>query len=126
MSNLPLATRNLPLKTILVGLLAGFASGLFGIGGGLVLVPAMVYFLKVKQHTAQGTALMVILPTTICGTFYYYQAGFLDLGYLVWTAAGAMLGVLLGSTMAHELHPELLRRGFGLLMIVAAVKMFLG
>ena len=112
--------------TLIIGIFAGFFSGMFGIGGGIIFIPAMIYFLKVPQHTAQGTALIVILPTALTGAMSYYHAGYLNVEYLVWIAAGSMIGVLLGSFFAHELHPNILRKIFGVLMIVAAVKMFLG
>ncbi len=119
-------TCHVPLKTVIIGIIAGLASGLFGIGGGVIFIPAMVYLLDVPQHTAQGTALLVILPTALSGALHYYTAGYLNLEYLVWIASGSMLGVLLGSNVAHELSPKVLRKLFGMLMLVAAVKMFLG
>ncbi len=113
-------------QTVLVGLLAGYISGLLGLGGGIILVPAMVYLLKLPQRQAQGTALLVIVPTALIGASGYFLAGVLRLDYVVWVAAGAMLGVLIGSTIAHKLHPDLLRRLFGVIAVMVAIKMYLG
>jgi len=113
-------------QTTLIGTLAGFLSGLLGIGGGAVLVPALVYLAKLPQHTAQGTSLLVIILTAITGATSYYLSGNLDLGFTLWIAAGSMFGVLLGSFFAHKLHPMVLRKLFGLFLIIVAFKMFIG
>ncbi|MFC1517297.1 sulfite exporter TauE/SafE family protein [Candidatus Margulisiibacteriota bacterium] len=112
-------------RTILIGASSGFISGLLGLGGGIIFVPALLYLLKIPQRTAQGTALTVIIPTALSGSIRYYLAGNLDLNLSVWIAAGSMFGVLAGSLFAHKLHPNVLRRSFGAFMLVVAIKMFL-
>jgi len=108
-----------------IGLLAGFLSGLLGIGGGIILIPALILLLKLPQHTAQGTALFVIVLTSLSGSIGYYFAGNLDINASLWLASGAMIGMLFGALIAHSLPSLILRRLFGLIMILVALKMFL-
>ncbi|MBU0580793.1 MAG: sulfite exporter TauE/SafE family protein [Candidatus Margulisbacteria bacterium] len=116
---------NIP-ETILIGICAGFISGLLGLGGGIILVPALVFILKINQRIAQGTTLLVIIPTALIGSIRYFFAGHLSLPYTIWVAAGSMLGVLFGSFIAHNLHPNILRKAFGIFMIIVAMKMYWG
>ncbi len=113
-------------ETVFIGCIAGFISGLLGLGGGVIFVPAMVYLLQVPQHVAQGTALLVIIPTALSGAIRYYLADNLNLEFTIWLAAGAMFGVLIGSLIAHKLPPPILRKAFGVFIIVVALKMFVG
>ena len=119
------ALKKIP-QTILIGMIAGFVSGLLGLGGGVVLVPSLVFLLRLTQHAAQGTALLVIIPTALSGTIKYFTSGNLSLEYALWIATGSMLGVLLGSLVAHQLPPAILRKCFGAFIMIVAIKMFVG
>jgi uncharacterized membrane protein YfcA len=112
-----------------IGLLAGVLSGLVGIGGGIVLVPALVYFLKYSQHQAQGTSLGVLmLPVVFLGFYQYYkyaqaQGTPIDLKVVGLLAFGFILGGLLGGKIATRIDGELMKKIFAVLMLYSAVKL---
>ncbi|KYP13389.1 TSUP family transporter [Flavihumibacter sp. CACIAM 22H1] len=112
-----------------IGLLAGILSGLVGIGGGIVLVPALVYFLKYSQHQAQGTSLGVLmLPVVFLGFYQYYkycQANGtpIDIKVVGLLAIGFILGGLLGGKLATKIDGELMKKLFALLLLYTAVKL---
>ena len=109
---------------ILIGIAAGMLSGLVGIGGGLVIVPALVYFLGFSQHTAQGTSLaMILLPVGIFAVIFYYKQGHVDIKVVWLLAVGFIIGSALGSKVALNLPQETVKKIFAVLMILIAVKM---
>ena len=108
-----------------IGLFAGVLAGLLGIGGGIVMVPAMVLLLAFDQHVAQGTSLIVIVPAAVAGSWTHHRHGrwnWRDVGAL---AIGGVLGALLGSVTALSIDDELLRRLFALLLLGIAARMLL-
>ncbi len=110
----------------IIGLVGGVASGLFGIGGGIVMVPAMVYFLGTNIKTAVGTSLIVIIPTAISGSFKHQQLGNID-----WRLAAALIplavaGGFLGAALTQALPAATLKKLFGGLIMVAGLKLVLG
>ena len=108
-----------------VGIFAGIMAGMIGIGGGLVIVPALVYLFKLDQHTAQGTSLAVLLPPTgLLAFIEYYKAGHVNVALAVMIAAGALIGGYFGGVWAQDLSGPVLRKTFAALMAVVAVKMF--
>ena len=112
------------LIVILIGIAAGMLSGLVGIGGGLVIVPALVYFLGFSQHTAQGTSLMMILlPVGILAVFNYYKQGYVDMKVVWLLAIGFIVGGYFGSKIAISLPQETVKKIFAVLMIAIAIKM---
>lgn len=110
----------------LIGLGAGVLSGLVGIGGGIVIVPALVYFAKFSQLEAQGTTLALLtLPVVILGSYTYYKSGnvnFLAVGIMAMTF---LVGGLLGSKIALNINHVTLSRLFGLLLLIIGMKMIL-
>jgi len=109
---------------ILIGVAAGMLSGLVGIGGGLVIVPALVYFLGFSQHTAQGTSLaMILLPVGIFAVMFYYKQGHVDLKVVWLLAVGFIIGSIAGSKVALNLPQETIKKMFAVLMILIAIKM---
>jgi uncharacterized protein len=109
---------------VIIGLAAGFASGMVGIGGGLVIVPALVYFLAFTQHQAQGNSLALLLfPVGILGVINYYKKGYVDFRYAALLAVGFVAGSYLGSRFSLSLPQESVKKIFAVLMIVLAVKM---
>ena len=107
-----------------VGLLAGFLSGMVGIGGGIVLVPALIYFLGFSQMNAQGTSLALIMfPVGILAVINYYKQGHIDFNVVFIIAIGFILGSFLGSKLALSIPQQLIKKIFAVLMIVIAVKM---
>jgi uncharacterized protein len=109
---------------ILIGLAAGMLSGLVGIGGGLVIVPALIYFLGFSQHTAQGTSLaLILLPVGIFAVMFYYKQGHVDIKIVWLLAVGFVIGSILGSKVALSLSQETVKKIFAVLMILIAIKM---
>ena len=111
------------LALLAIGLTAGVLAGLLGIGGGLLMVPAMVLISGFDQHVAQGTSLLVIIPAAALGSFTHHRHGRLDLRDAAALAVGGVLGALLGSVTALSLDDEILQRLFAILIIVMAVRM---
>jgi uncharacterized protein len=108
-----------------VGIAAGFLAGLLGIGGGLLMVPAMVLLLGFDQHLAQGTSLLVVIPAATTGAWSHYRSGRWTFRDAAWLAVGGVLGAALGSATALALDDELLRRLFALLLLAIAARMVL-
>jgi uncharacterized protein len=122
-------TAQLMLIIAIIGLLAGILSGLVGIGGGIILVPALVYFLHYTQHQAQGTSLGVLaLPVVLIAFLKYYsdckQMGTpIDFKIIGLLAIGFVVGGYLGSALALKLDKEILKRIFAVILIYTAFKM---
>ena len=109
---------------ILVGIGAGMLSGLVGVGGGLVIVPALVYFIGFSQKTAQGTSLgLILLPVGIFGVLQYYKQGHVDFRIVGILAIGFLAGSFFGSKIALSLPQETVKKIFAVLMILIAIKM---
>jgi uncharacterized membrane protein YfcA len=108
------------------GLCVGILSGFLGIGGGVVMVPIMVFMWKVEQHKANATSLAVILPTSIVGSIMYQQQGNLDVILAVKIALGGIVGAYFGSILACRLPAATLKKLFGGLLIFIGVRMVMG
>ena len=109
---------------ILVGVAAGMLSGLVGVGGGIIIVPSLVYFIGFSQKTAQGTSLaLIMLPVGIFGVMQYYKQGHVDYKIVGILAIGFLAGSYFGSKLALTISQETLKKVFAMLMIVIAVKM---
>ncbi|MDP9067499.1 MAG: sulfite exporter TauE/SafE family protein [Actinomycetota bacterium] len=108
-----------------VGLIVGGLSAIFGIGGGLLMVPVMVLGYGIDQHAAQGTALAVIVPTALVGAIAHHRRGFVDLRLAAAMALGGTLSVYLGADLALRIEPDLLQRIFGGVVIAVGVRLVL-
>ncbi len=108
-----------------VGLLAGVLSGVFGVGGGALLVPAMVIVLGYGQHLAQGTSLLVIIPTAIAGTLANRRFGMIDARQAVTVAVGGMIGAVIGGRAALVLDDRSLRLLFVAYLLVIGLPLLL-
>lgn len=109
---------------IMVGIAAGILSGLVGVGGGIIIVPALVYFIGFSQKTAQGTSLaMIMLPVGIFGVMQYYKQGHVDFKIVGLLAIGFLAGSFFGSKIALSISQETLKKVFAMLMILIAIKM---
>jgi uncharacterized protein len=106
-----------------IGLIAGLLAGLLGIGGGVVMVPAMVLIMGMDQHIAQGTSLLVIIPAAAFGSFTHHRHGRLALRDAAALAVGGVLGAILGSVTALSLDDQLLQRLFAVLILIVAVRL---
>lgn len=111
----------------LIGLVAGVVSGLFGIGGAIVIVPALVLLAKLPQHTASGTSLAsLLLPVGLLGALEYYRRGQVNVAYAAIIAAGLFVGALVGAQLAGGLSDTVLRRAFGAFLLLVAGKLLVG
>jgi len=109
---------------LIVGFIAGMLSGLIGIGGGLVIVPALVYLIGFSQHEAQGTSLgLLLLPAGILAVIQYYKQGDIDFRIVAMLAVGFLAGGYFGSKLALSLQQDTLKKVFAILLIIIAVKM---
>ena len=112
---------------IAIGLLSGVVSGLFGIGGGVIIVPALVYLLGYTQHAATGTSLAVLLPPVgLAAVLEYYRNGNVDLKAALVIALALFLGGGVGAIVAHYLSGPLLRLGFGVFIVVVGISLVFG
>ena len=116
------------LLLLAIGLGAGILSGVFGIGGGIVIVPALIYLAKMPPQQAAGTSLAaLVLPLgAAIGAATYYRAGHLQLRDALFIALGMAVGAWMGAWVATHVDATLLKRGFALLMVVMAVKLWVG
>lgn len=114
---------------MIIGLMAGILSGLIGVGGGIILVPALIYFLGYTQHQAQGTSLGVLtFPVVILAFLTYYQEckkmnAPLDFKVIALLATGFILGGYLGSHIAVKIDKDLLKKIFAVILFYTAFKM---
>ena len=111
------------LPLALIGMGAGLLSGMFGVGGGTVMVPAMVLTLAFDQHRAQATSLAAIVPIAIVGAVIFGAGDSVNLVAGVLLAAGSLLGVQAGARLMHRLSAAWLSRIFGVFLVVVAITM---
>jgi len=110
---------------IMMGLAMGLLSGILGVGGGVILIPMLVFFLGTAQHIAQGVSLTVIIPTSIAGLIAMHKNKLLDLPLSAWIAAASIAGTLLTSNLVQYVPGDVLRKTFGAFVIYAGIRMLL-
>jgi len=108
-----------------VGAAAGLLSGLFGVGGGILMVPAMVLFIGFGQHRAQATSLAAIVPIAAVGALVFGRADSVDLTAALVLAGGSVLGVQAGARLMHRLSDQRLTWIFGTFLIIVALAMLI-
>ena len=109
---------------VLVGLAAGMLSGLVGVGGGIIIVPALIYILGFNQHQAMGTSLgILLLPAGILAVMNYYKKGYIDIKVVVILFAGFVIGGYFGSKISLGMQESMLRKIFAIVLILIAGKM---
>jgi uncharacterized protein len=112
------------LLVLLIGLAAGVLSGLLGIGGGILLVPCLVYVFGLSQHAAQGTTLALMVPPIgLLAPWTYYKEGYVDVRIAAVICLGFFLGGLFGAKFATSINEEFLKKVFGIALLLVAVKM---
>ncbi len=109
------------LNLIVLGLVAGLLSGIFGIGGGVVLVPALLIFSQLEIKQAIGVSLAVIVPTAFSGALKHYYAGNIDLQLSLLIAVGGVIGGLLGASLAQYLPAATLKKVYGVFLILVGL-----
>jgi uncharacterized protein len=108
---------------VALGILVGFFSSMVGIGGGLILVPCLVAFYGLNQHTAQGTTLaMLSLPVAAISAFTYYKNGAVDWKLALLLSVGFLIGSYFGSNIAVNLNANILKKIFAIVMLAVATK----
>lgn len=119
-------TVNMILLLALIGVLAGILSGLVGVGGGIVMVPLLIYFMGFNQHQAQGTSLTVlVVPVTAAAVYNYYKEGYVDWRYAAIIALFFVIGGYFGSKLAVNIDQKMLKKIFAVILIFVAGKMLL-
>ena len=114
------------LSYIILGIIAGFVGGALGLGGGAIMVPALVLLFGLTQHQAQGTALAVMLPPVfILAVLRYYYAGNVKIQMALFICCGFVLGAFLGAHLVQNLPAPVLKRVFGVILILIGIKMAL-
>ena len=109
---------------IAIGIAGGVLSGMFGVGGGIVIVPAFVFFLGMSQHEAQGTSLgLMLFPIGILAAYNYYHSGQMDIKAGLIVAATFVIGGYFGSKISLAIDQTMLKRVFGVLMLLISLKL---
>ena len=115
----------LVLVVIGFGVFVGVLSGIFGVGGGIVMVPFMVLVLEDSQHVAEGTSLLVIVFTAAAGVFALRKSGHVEFKHAGWLAVGGIVGSVLGAILALQISAETLENIFAALVVVSGIRLVL-
>ena len=111
---------------IVIGIITGFMAGMLGIGGAIIMIPALVFLMGISQQTAQGTSLAVMLPPVgIIAAYNYYKAGEVNIKFAIVLAIFFLVGSYFGSKFALILPQAVLKKIFGILLLLVAAKMLL-
>jgi uncharacterized membrane protein YfcA len=114
------------LTLVAIGLVAGVLSGIFGIGGGIIIVPLLVFAAKFSQKMATGTSIAVfVLPVAILGAYAHYRAGNVNVKASLLIAAGLFVGSLLGAQISLGMSDSLLKRAFAVLLVAVAARLWM-
>jgi len=117
-------TTELAITLLLIGLAAGVLSGLVGVGGGLIVVPALIFFMGYNQHQAQGTSLgLLLLPVGILAVINYYNKGYIDIRVVAVMSIAFVLGGWLGSKLALSLSETTVKKIFAAFLFYSAFKL---
>jgi len=109
---------------VVIGLAAGFLGGMIGLGGAIILIPALVMFLAMDQRMAQGTTIAIMLPPIgVFAAFNYYRAGYVNIKYALIIAVVFMIGGYLGSKVALNVPVNTLKKIFAVVLVAVAAKM---
>lgn len=108
---------------VILGVAAGLLAGMFGIGGGIIIIPTLIYLFGYSQHQAQGTSIAIlVLPIGILGAIRYYQQGYVNLKAVGLISLGFFLAALVGAKFAVSISDALLRKCFGVFLLVVAIR----
>lgn len=111
---------------IVIGIITGVMAGMLGIGGAIIMIPALVFLLGISQQTAQGTSLAVMLPPIgVIAAYNYYKAGQVNIRFAIILAVFFLVGSYFGSKLALTIPQNVLKKIFGVLLLLVAAKMLL-
>jgi uncharacterized membrane protein YfcA len=111
---------------LVLGLIAGVLAGMFGIGGGIVIVPALIYFFNLSDKAALGTSLAALIPPVgLLGAIEYYRAGYMNMRFAALIAVGLVVGALFGAKIMLGLPPHVAKRVYGVFLAIIAARMLL-
>jgi len=113
------------IKKILLGMIAGFISGLFAAGGGMIVVPALVYVFELDEAKARATCIFAILPMVIVSGFFYYNNNYLDWSIGIKCAIGGIIGGFIGAKLLKKLSAKVLKIVFIIFLIYVSIKMII-
>ena len=109
-----------------VGLAAGVAAGMFGIGGGLIIVPALIFLLGLKEKQAIGTSLAALIPPVgLLGAAEYYRSGYINIKYAALIAVGLFIGAYFGAKLVISMPDALIRRIYAIFLLAIAARMLI-
>lgn len=112
---------------LLTGILAGFVSGAMGVGGAIIIVPFLVFFLGLTQHEAQGTSLAVLLlPVGIFAVINYAKNGFVNYKFALVLIVAFVIGSYIGSALIINLPDKIIQKSFAVLLLIMGIKMLFG
>ncbi|MCI8362078.1 MAG: sulfite exporter TauE/SafE family protein [Clostridia bacterium] len=114
------------LKKALIGIIAGIICGLFASGGGLILVPAFIYLLKMEDKKARGTAVLCILPMVITSSIFYYKDKFINWQIGIMCAIGGIVGGIIGAKLLKKLKTKYVRILFTCFLLYVSIKILIG
>jgi uncharacterized protein len=111
---------------VVIGIITGVMAGMLGIGGAIIMIPALVFLLGISQQNAQGTSLAVMLPPVgIIAAYNYYKAGQVNIRFAIILAVFFLVGSYFGSKLALNIPQQVLKKAFGVLLLLVAAKMLL-
>ena len=110
-------------KKMIIGILAGFVSGLFSTGGGMILVPAFIYLLNIEDRKARGTSIFCILPMVMTSGFFYYKGNYINWNISILCAIGGMIGGYIGAKVLRKIPVQYLKIAFTIFLVYASYKM---
>ena len=110
---------------MLIGLAAGMLGGVAGVGGGVIVIPALIYILGLSQFQAQGTSVaMMIPPIGFLAAYNYYKGGYINWRYALVLAIFFFIGGWIGSKLVLQVPQDMVRKGFAVLLLITAIQMF--
>ncbi len=112
---------------LIIGLFAGFVSGSMGVGGGIIIVPALVFLFGMSQQEAQGTSLgVLVFPVVLLAAYNYYKEGYLNIKFSIVLIIAFIAGSYFGSLLAINIPANTLKKIFGVLVLLVGIKMIFG